>query len=50
MCLTPLMGITGMMKKKVMNRIPFFRIKGTMAPHRPQCIDSAVRSEPHAKK
>jgi hypothetical protein len=28
MCLTPLIGITGMMKKMVMNRIPFLALNG----------------------
>src|SRR5438093_382924 len=48
--LTPLIGSTGMMKKSVMKRIPFFIVKFPTVPHLPQRICSGTACEPHEKK
>ena len=47
---TPLIGIRGMMKNRVMNRIPCFLIKPPTMPHLPQRICSGVACEPQVKK
>jgi hypothetical protein len=47
---TPLIGMIGMMKNRVMNRIPFLTRNGTTEPQLPQCIAELVRSEPQTKK
>src|SRR5581483_5063638 len=50
MCVMPLTGITGMMKKMVMKRIPLFRTNWATVPHCPQCIRCSVRIDPQTKK
>ena len=44
--MSPLIGITGMMKNSVMNRIPFLLRKWAAFPQVPQRISSDVNSEP----
>jgi len=44
----PLIGITGMMKNRVMNRIAVFSTNGATAPQELQWIAAAVRVEPQA--
>ena len=45
-CISPLIGITGMMKNSVINRIPFFRRNAATFPQVPQRMNSDVNSEP----
>jgi hypothetical protein len=48
--LTPLMGMTGTMKKTVMKRIPLLVINGATVPQLPQRMGWGVCPEPHEKK
>jgi len=45
----PLMGMTGKIKKSVINRNPVFRTNCAFVPQLPQCITFSVSAEPHLK-
>ena len=48
--MTPLTGSTGMMKKSVTKRIPFFPVKTPTVPHCEQRIVCPVGSDPQVMK
>jgi 6-phosphogluconolactonase/glucosamine-6-phosphate isomerase/deaminase len=48
-CIFPLIGISGMTKKIVKNRIPVFSVNGATVPHVPQRMLVVVGVDPQKK-